>query len=129
MKPDIDSKEAIERMLHLFYGKAFADDLIGHFFTEVVPLNLEQHVPQIATFWESILFDTRNYNNNVMQVHQHVNSLSPIKKEHLDRWVFLFQGTVDENFEGSRAELMKQRARSVATLMDIKINHPINKRI
>jgi hypothetical protein len=37
--------------------------------------------------------------------------------------VKIFTETLDENFEGSRTELMKQRARSIATLMDIKLNH------
>ena len=129
MKRDITDKKDIEALLVLFYRKAFADDLIGHFFTQVVPLDLDTHIPVIASFWESILFNTQSYRKNVMQVHQHINGLSPIKKEHLDRWVSLFQESVAATFEGPNAELIQQRARSVATLMDIKINHPINKRI
>jgi len=35
----------------------------------------------------------------------------------------LFSETLDEFFEGSKTELMKQRAKSIATLMDIKLNH------
>ena len=126
---DIETKQDIERMLLQFYRKAFADDLIGHFFTEVFPLNLDVHVPAIAAFWESIVFDSHTYSRNVMQAHEHVSSLSRIRTEHLDRWVHLFHQTVDEHFSGDRAGLMKQRARSVATLMDIRINHPNNKRI
>lgn len=127
---DLETKNDIEDMLQVFYRKAFADDLIGHFFTEVVPLDLETHIPVIAAFWESIIFNTQSYRKNVMQVHEHISSLSPIRKEHLDRWVRLFRETVDETFQGPHAELMKQRAQSVATLMDIKINHkPLNKRI
>ena len=117
-------------MLEIFYRKAFADDLIGHFFTTVVPLDLPTHIPVIAAFWESIIFNTQSYRKNVMQVHEHISSLSHIKRQHLDRWVQLFSETVDETFAGPHAELMKQRARSVATLMDIKINHkPLNNRL
>jgi hemoglobin len=123
MKKDIESREQLEAFLWAFYKKAFADELIGHFFIEVVPLNLETHVPVIANFWESVAFNKPSYRKNVMEVHKHIHHLSKIRKEHLDRWVKLFTETLAENFDGDRAELMKQRARSIATLMDIKLNH------
>lgn len=123
MKKDIETREELETFLWAFYEKAFADELIGRFFIEVVPLDLNTHIPVIAAFWESVAFNKPNYRKNVMEVHRHIHQLSQIKKEHLDRWVKIFTGTLDENFEGSKTELMKQRARSIATLMDIKLNH------
>lgn len=123
-KKDIESRQDIELLLSHFYKKAFADDTIGHFFTEVVPLDLSIHIPVIADFWESLLLGTRGYRKNVMEVHQHIHSLSAIIKQHLDQWVKLFTETVDERYAGPRANLMKQRARSIATLMDLKLNHP-----
>lgn len=128
MKKDIESREDLVRLLNVFYQKAFEDELIGRFFTEVVPLDLTTHIPVIADFWESVVFGARGYRKNVMEVHRHIHELSAIKKEHLDRWVSLFTNTADELFEGERTMLIKQRARSIATLMDIKLNHkPINK--
>lgn len=63
------------------------DEVIGHFFIVVVPLHLPEYLPRIADFWEAIVFGTRYYSKNVMQVYQHIHALFPIKKEHLDRWV------------------------------------------
>lgn len=123
MKKDISAREEIIELLERFYSTAFSDDMIGHFFTEVVPLNLETHIPVIADFWEAIVFNTQAYRKNVMEVHQHIHHLSAIKKEHLDRWLEIFAATIDETYEGRNAELMKQRARSIATLMNIKLNH------
>ena len=123
MKKDIETRKEIEQILTSFYERAFTDELIGYFFTRVVPLDLETHIPVIADFWEGIIFNRHSYNKNVMQIHQHINELSPINKEHLNRWVELFTKTISEMYEGNKAELMKQRARSVATLMDIKFNH------
>lgn len=128
MKKEIESREDLVMMLNAFYRKAFKDELIGRFFTEVVPLDLDTHIPVIADFWEAVIFGTHGYRKNVMEVHQHIHQLSAIKKEHLDRWVQLFTATADELFEGEKAILLKQRATSIATLMDIKLNHkPINK--
>jgi hemoglobin len=124
MSRDIESREDIEQLLYSFYHKAFEDNLIGRFFTVVMPLNLEKHIPVITDFWESILFNSHNYRKNVMDIHKQISQLSPIKKEHLDRWVELFTSTISELYEGNKAELMKQRAASIATLMNIKFNHP-----
>jgi hemoglobin len=127
-KRDIRDRADLVQLLEVFYSKAFKDELIGRFFIEVVPLDLETHIPIIADFWESVIFGSHTYRKNVMEVHQHIHSLSAIKKEHLDRWVLLFTENIDEHFEGQKAILMKQRAASIATLMDIKLNHKgINK--
>ena len=123
MKRDIAGREDLVEILEVFYARAFADGLIGRFFTEVVPLDLETHIPVIADFWDSVVFGTQGYRKNVMEVHGHIHALSAIRKEHLDRWVALFTATVSELFEGEKATLMQHRARSIATLMDIKLNH------
>ncbi|HEV7620517.1 MAG TPA: group III truncated hemoglobin [Flavisolibacter sp.] len=124
MNRDIESRKDIEQLLYSFYHKAFEDNLIGRFFTIVMPLNLETHIPVITDFWESILFNTHNYRKNVMDIHRQISELSPITKEHLDRWLQLFTSTISELYDGKKAELMKQRATSIATLMNIKFNHP-----
>jgi hemoglobin len=123
MRNDIQTRSDIEQLLHLFYAHAFADDLIGHFFTQVVPLHLPTHIPVITDFWEAVVLGTHGYRKNVMEVHQHIHQLSAIRKDHLDRWVALFTQTIDAHYAGPHAETMKQRARSIATLMDIKLNH------
>ena len=123
MMRDIENRNDIEIVLDAFYKEAVNDGEIGHFFTEVVQLDIQKHMPVIAEFWEAILFDTRAYRKNVMKVHQHIHQLSNIRKEHLDHWVRLFHQTLGKYFEGNKALLMKQRAQSIATLMDIKLNH------
>jgi hemoglobin len=119
---DLENRNDIESLLQRFYESAFADDLIGIYFTEVVPLDLETHIPVIADFWESVIFNTHGYRKNVMEVHAHIHRLKEIKKEHLDRWVALFTNTVNDYYDGPNANRIKQRAVSIATLMDIKLN-------
>ncbi|MDB5253662.1 MAG: hypothetical protein JWP27_2831 [Flaviaesturariibacter sp.] len=121
---DIQTRQDIEAVLTQFYTQAFADPSIGPFFTTVVPLDLDTHLPLIADFWESVVLGSRVYAKNVMEVHRQIHNIEPIRTDHLDRWVTLFTATVSKLFDGPKAELMKQRARSVATLMNMKLNHP-----
>lgn len=120
---DLETRKDIEALMNAFYSKALTDEVIGYFFTEVVPLNMEVHMPLIVDFWETVLLGKAAYRGNVMQVHQHIHSLSAFKEEHFARWVFLFHQTVDELYSGDHAELAKQRGESIATLMRIKILH------
>ena len=39
---DIENRKDIEDLLYAFYRKVFTDQLIGHFFTIIVPLDLEK---------------------------------------------------------------------------------------
>ena len=46
-----------------------------------------------------------------------------LQRNILARWLQLFTSTVDELFEGEKAELAKQRAMSIATVMQLKLLH------
>ncbi len=123
MKLDILNREDLLLLMDRFYSKALTDATIGHYFTEVVQLSLQKHIPVITDFWETILFDTGKYYGNTMKVHEDLNQKSPFVSEHFNRWMAMFKETVDENFEGNNAEKIKQRAISIATVMNIKMVH------
>jgi len=47
---------------------------------------------------------------------------SPLQKQHFETWLKYFNESVDELFEGEKAFLAKERALSIATVMQIKIS-------
>jgi hemoglobin len=127
MKKDITTNQDIELLVNTFYEKVKCDDVIRHFFTEVVQVNWEQHLPVMYRFWENIIFHTGAYSGNPMEVHENLHNKCPMQTAHFERWIQLFQQTVDELFEGEQAFRIKQRALSIATVMQIKIaNSPGN---
>ncbi len=121
MKKDIEDRKDIELLINSFYDKVKQDAIIGSFFTEVVQVNWEKHLPVMYNFWENIVFQTGSYNGNPMDKHLELNKRSLITMEHFQRWILLFNETVDELFLGTNSELIKQRALSIATVMQIKI--------
>jgi hemoglobin len=121
MKKDIGSKMDIELLVNSFYEKVKADDTIGRIFTEIVKVNWEKHLPIMYRFWENSLFYTGTYEGNPMEIHKHLHRAVPLSPEHFKRWTILFTSTVDELFEGKTATLAKQRAVSIATVMQVKI--------
>ncbi len=121
-KLDIQTRSDIELLVNMFYKKVQKDEVISHFFNDVVVLDWSKHIPVMYDFWESILLDKHNYKGNPMPAHISLNEKSPMKKEHFDRWIQLFSSTVDELFSGEKAEQAKTRALSIATVMQIKIH-------
>jgi hemoglobin len=120
MKKDIKNREDIILLINLFYEKVKSDKLISHFFTGA-KVNWEKHLPVMYDFWENILFFTGAYTGQPMLVHQHLHQSTPLNLEHFKQWNTLFNESVDELFEGSEAENIKQKALSISTVMQIKI--------
>ena len=123
MKKDIESKDDIRLLINRFYEKVRIDETIGYFFSEVIPVNFEKHLPVMYEFWENILFHTGSYAGNPMKTHQQLHQLSPLNTVHFNKWLAIFKETVDELYSGNNAELIKQRAMSIATTMQLKILH------
>jgi hemoglobin len=120
MRADLDTRSGIDRLMIAFYAKATSDDVIGEFFTDVVPFDLRHHLPIIGDFWESVLLGTQAYrvhNRNPLQLHAELDALEPLHPTHFDRWLDLFRGTVDELFAGPRAEFAKTRSEMIAKRM------------
>ena len=124
MKNDIVTKKDIELLVNSFYEKVKKDDLIAHFFIHV---NWDAHLPVMYDFWENSLFYTGTYTGNPMKTHKELHSLKAFTTADFDRWLKHFLATVEELFEGDKAELAKQRALSMATVMKIKILYPPDK--
>jgi hemoglobin len=111
---DIDTREDCDRLVWAFYERALADPTIGFIFTDVAHLDLESHVPRIASFWETVLLGERTYFGSPFDVHAALNAKVPLRAAHFEQWVRLWCDTVDELFAGERAEGAKIHAARVA---------------
>ncbi len=118
---DIATRGDIELLMNTFYERLLADENISYIFTDVAKLDIKTHIPVIADFWETVLLNKNVYHNNTMKIHLELNDKISLEKGHFDVWLKHFTATVDEFFEGDIALLAKQRAKSVATVMQIKI--------
>lgn len=121
MKKDITSRKDIEILVDAFCSKIKNDEQIGFIFSDIAKVNWEKHLPVMYSFFENMLFYTGSYTGNPMELHKHINRLFPLTDEHFRQWNYLFSTTVDELFAGPTASLVKQRAKSIAAVMQIKI--------
>jgi hemoglobin len=121
IRKDIDTRNDIELLVNVFYAKVLADPLLGYLFQETANMNWSTHFPAMYNFWENVILFTGTYEGNPMNLHKHLHHITPLNETHFDRWNQLFIHTVDGLFQGKKAELAKQRAISISTIIKEKL--------
>lgn len=122
MKLDIQDRSDIILLVDRFYDRVRENPVIGPIFTEVAHLDFDKHLPVMYSFWASQLLGEQTYSGNPMTPHLKLATLTPMGEIQFIEWLRLFNQTVDELFEGTRAEEAKTRAGNIARLMNYKIN-------
>jgi len=120
-KPDISAPEDIRRFVDAFYERVRQDDPLRYLFDEVAGLDWPSHLPRMYDFWNALVFGTGEYKGNPMQPHLNLARLAPVRPEHFQRWLRLFEATIDAHFAGEVADQTKMRARSIATVIESKL--------
>ncbi len=109
-------------MVDDFYEKVQKDEIIGFIFTDIAKVDWSKHLPKMYAFWEMILMGTGEYKGNQMAKHQELNHKIKLEERHFERWLALFNETVDKDFEGTNAEEAKKRAKWIADVVFYKIS-------
>ncbi len=121
MKNDVTNREDLYLIVGEFYEKLLVNKELKHFFEKFQDKDtLEKHLKVLVDFWDNILFYSGTYQKNAMQPHINLHQKKPFSKIHFETWLQLFNQSIDDNFEGEQASLLKNRALSVATVMRIK---------
>ncbi len=113
--PLID-EPSIANLVRTFYSRAREDDLIGPIFNAAVA-DWDHHIGKIADFWSSIMLRTGRYDGRPMRPHL----VLPLKGEHFDRWLQIFEVTARELFPLEVADAVIVRARRIADSFEMGI--------
>ncbi len=117
---DINSKADISKMVHSFYHEVQKDDLIGPIFNEKIKTeNWPKHLEKMISFWTTVLFAEQGYRGNPFARHIGLG----LAKNHFDRWIKLFKGSLEKNFEGPKASEALMRAEKMRVMFEIKLDY------
>lgn len=121
MKKDITTRADLEQLLQLFYETLLLDQEMQHIFVEVAEVDLPAHLPMIVNFWEQALLQANGYQRNVLKIHTNLHHQIPLTAAHFVYWLQVFEATVDQLFEGIVAQKAKNRAQSIAVVIQSKL--------
>jgi len=86
--------ELISDLVETFYGHIREDALLGPVFAGAIIGDWDPHLATMKSFWSAIIFHDGGYTGRPMPAH--VKLKPQISPEHFERWLFLFEQTLDE---------------------------------
>lgn len=119
---DILGRSEIERLVNRFYEKVRDDETLGFIFDKVAKVDWPKHLPKMYAFWQTVLFRDGGFRGDPIGKHAQLVPLTRMGRGQFDRWLELFEETVDELFEGENADHIKRCAEDMANVIHSKIN-------
>ena len=106
----------IERLVHAFYTKVRADEVLGPVFDARIR-DWEPHLSRMCAFWSSVALMTGRYHGTPMAKHMSL----PIDADHFDRWLELFEQAAREICTPEAEALFVERARRIAASLELGV--------
>lgn len=123
----IENRSDVEIMVNEFYTKIRVDELLGPIFnSHIAKDKWPHHLSRLTDFWETNLFGVPKFKGNPGLVHAKVDrgENHKITQVHFGKWLELWFMTIDELYEGEKAEKAKASARKMSTgLFLVMFNH------
>lgn len=116
---DISTRADVELIVDEFYNLVRTDNLIGPIFHGAIQDQWSKHLAKMYSFWETVLLGNHTYAGAPFMPHARL----PLEQRHFDRWLALFDQTLDKHFEGPVADDAKARAAKMAVMFLSKINY------
>lgn len=115
---DIKNRTDIELMVDTFYATIREDALLGPIFNNAIKDNWPTHLDTMYRFWQTVLLHEFAYKGSPFVPHRKL----PIEPHHFDRWLSLFNTSINTNFAGKLTEEAKLRAHKMAEMFMSKLN-------
>ena len=119
MKKDISSLDDVKLMVNSFYGRVREDLVLKDIFNNKIQDRWPEHLEKMYRFWQTVLLDEHTYYGSPFLPHAKL----PVQKDHFKQWLHLFNGTVDELFEGPKATRAKWQGERMAEMFLSKIEY------
>lgn len=117
MKTDISNMTDIKLLVDTFYDKIREDELLKDIFNTKIQDRWPEHLEKMYSFWQTVLLEEHTYYGSPFIPHAQL----PVDVTHFERWLDLFFKTVDDLFEGEKAERAKWQGQRMAEIFHSKI--------
>lgn len=119
MKKDISNIDDVKLLVDTFYGKVRSDELLADIFNNKIGNRWPEHLEKMYRFWQTVLLDEHTYFGSPFVPHANL----PVDKEHFNQWINIFFDTVDNLFEGEKANRAKWQGERMAEMFNTKIEY------
>ena len=117
-KADIVGFDDIKVFVDDFYDRIKDDELLAPIFNFRLSTYWQPHLEKMYSFWNAALFGIKGYNGSPFMKH----ATMELTGEHFERWLCLFNSTIDGRFAGPVADDAKRRALIMADMFRSKLD-------
>ena len=111
---DLDSPKHIDEFIDRFYARVLVDPLLAPVFLDVAKIDIAVHLPHIKAYWRKMLLGDRSYQRHMMRRHRELDGRQPLTAAHYQRWLELFESSLQKHYAGPFSERALGLARRVA---------------
>jgi hemoglobin len=108
----------IHELVHTFYDRVRADDLIGPIFNRVIGDGWDAHLAKLCDFWSSVILMSGRYHGQPMPAHARI---AEIEARHFAHWLDLFARTARDVCPPPAADLFIAKAQMIARSLQLGI--------
>jgi hemoglobin len=108
----------IQRLVHAFYARIRADDVLGPIFAAEVS-DWDPHLAKMCDFWSSVVLMTRRYDGRPVPAHVKIPGLD---HAHFEHWLALFEATAREVCPPEAAAIFIDRAGRIAQSLRLSLD-------
>lgn len=116
---DIQNLEDIQLLVNSFYDRVRKNELLGPIFNERIGDRWPGHLEKMYRFWQTVLLEDHTYFGSPFPPHAQL----PVDQVHFDTWLQLWHSTVDQYFQGRKADEAKWRGDKMAAMFLHKIDY------
>lgn len=115
---DLDTPDEIFEMVTRQYVDVVQDDLLDPYFNFGPGFtDWDAHIGNVSDFWNHVLLYAPDYDIDVIERHRPIHQTKDFYPELFDRWLQIFEDTVDGGWTGPIASRAKKRATGMAWAM------------
>lgn len=120
-RPDLDTRERVGCFVDAFYAKVLVDPLLAPVFLDIAAVELDVHLPHIKDYWCKLLLGDTRYKRHTMNIHRQLHLKRELSLADFERWLSLFESTLEETCQGPGAERAKRVANAIAHNMQLSV--------
>lgn len=115
---DLDTEDEIVELVTRQYVDVGQDDLLQPYF-DFGPgfIDWQAHIRTVADYWCHVLLYAPGYEIDTIENHRRLHNSEPFTPELFDRWLQVFQDTVNGGWVGPKADAANKRATGMAWAM------------
>ena len=115
---DLGDREEIAEFVTRFYREIAQDDRFHLYFETLAHVDWHAHTLDLTDFWAGLLLgEPTTQADDVIEAHRWLHDAEPFDAALFDRWLEIFDTTLDEGWTGPITEIARRRGYGIAWAM------------